>query len=186
MRNNSPVAAANAMPFASARHPAVLCVGLGEELAGEGHDGLGRVPTRDPGAFGAAGCVVDERTAAVGRERGGSGAPGGELLGPAICVPGEWVGLLVRVARVGGRRVVARGGERATLERVEAQVDIVAGAVASAGSGTGAGWSRVGGNRRGMAVVVVVVVVVGMWWHPGLGLGAAVVVVLGCGGGGDG
>ena len=162
---NSPVATPNPMPFTSAGHPAVFGVRVVEELAGERYDSLSRVPAGDPGAFGAAGCVVDGGAAPVGRGCGGSGAFLGELLGLAICVPGEWVGLLVRVVRV-VVRCVARDGERATLERVEAQVDIVTGAGAASAFGTT--WSSVAWDGRGMvAVVVVVVVVVGMWWwHP--------------------
>jgi hypothetical protein len=103
------------MPLASAGHPAVLGVWLGEELAGERDNGLCRVTARDPGAFGAGGRVVDNRAAPVGRGCGCLGTLLGELLGLAICVPGEWVGLSIRVVArvVGGAGVV--GGECATL-----------------------------------------------------------------------
>ena len=183
LKRNSPVATSNTVPFTSTRHPTVLGVGVVEKLAGERYDGLCRVAARDPGAFGAAGRVVDDRAAAVGRGRGGSGALLGELLGPAVHVPGERVGLLVGVARVvvhgeaAAAAAAARDGECTTFERIEARVGIVAGTAGTTGIGIGAGtpsaiyaagWRSVGWNGgRGMVVVVVVmmvVVIVGMWW----------------------
>ena len=93
--NDSPVMTPDAVPFASTGHPAVLGIWLGEELAGEGDNGLCRVSMRDPGAFGAGGCVVDDGAAAVGCGGSCAGALLGELLRLAICVPGERVGLVV-------------------------------------------------------------------------------------------
>jgi hypothetical protein len=106
------VATADSVPFASTGHLAIFGVGLVEKLAGEGDDSLCGFAVGDPGAFRAGGgCVVDDGAASVGGRGGGSEALLGELLCPAICMPGKWEGLLVVVgiARVVGVDERGRG-----------------------------------------------------------------------------
>ena len=113
-RANVPVTTPDAVPLASTGHPAVLGVWLVEKLAGERDDSVCWEPSCDPGAFRAGGRVVDDGTAAVGRRCDRPGALLGDLLRLAIRVPREWVGLVIRVARVVGRAGVV-WGEGATL-----------------------------------------------------------------------
>lgn len=156
---------ADSVPFASAGHPTVFGVWLGEELAGKRDDGLCGVSARDPGAFRAGRRVVDDGAASVGRGGGCSGSLLGKLLCLAVRVPWEGIGLVIGIARVVGAGEGAAGeGECTTLERIEAGVGIVAGG-SGCGSNGGNGVAVAGWSGMGMVVVVLRV------WHPVLGGG---------------